>query len=139
TGGASATLAPNTMTSLLSWTGADATPTLMLNAAASLLNWTATALPEESAGLLSDSNALSDETGISLTRDQKRFLFGWYVYFLAQSLILLAVLKIMSKGENYTAIVGLSSVTGWSGHPIAIKARDAAWQAFDSMYPPENF
>jgi hypothetical protein len=96
----------------------------------------AATLPTEAAG-----DALTDhEKGISLTRDQRRFLFGWYIYCVVQSLFLLAVLSVMGTNETDSAILGLIlSTTGLSGHPIAVKARDAAWQAFDRMYPPEHF
>jgi hypothetical protein len=89
--------------------------------------------------LVGSSPSSIPETAIVLTRDQKRLLFAYYVYCVVLSLILVTVLKVMSRSENDNEILGLTSIlTGLSGHKLATVARDAAWQVFDRMSPPDD-
>jgi hypothetical protein len=94
----------------------------------------------EFATVFETSETLPDTIpGTSLSRAQKRFLFGYFVYSIVLSLCMLAVLRLMEGGEiDAEALTLLTATTGWGGLSIAKAARDVAFRIFDSIYPPNE-
>ena len=84
-------------------------------------------------------DSLSDtEFGTTLSRDSERLLFGNFVYCLVLSLVLLAYIRVTGESETDSQIFSLFIfATGLGGHQIAKLAREAAFRAYDFLYPPE--
>ena len=85
------------------------------------------------------SDSLSDtEFGTTLSRESERLLFGNFVYCLVLSLVLLAYIRVTGESETDSQIFSLFVfATGLGAHQIAKLARDAAFRAYDFLYPPE--
>jgi hypothetical protein len=85
------------------------------------------------------SDSLSDtEFGTTLSRDSERLLFGNFVYCLVLSLVLLAYIRVTGESETDSQIFSLFVfATGLGAHQIAKLAREAAFRAYDFLYPPE--
>jgi len=88
---------------------------------------------------ITPSDSISNtEFGTTLSRDSERLLFGNFVYCFVLSLVLLAYIRITGENETDSQIISLLTfATGLGARQIAKRAREAAFRAYDFMYPPE--
>jgi hypothetical protein len=74
-----------------------------------------------------------------LSREQTRLIVGMFCYILAFLVVLQVVLDVANDTGITPSVFGiLVTMTGWSGHAIAMRARTAGLWAFDQTWPTDD-